>query len=74
MPDSFILKVPKSGLFGDLTGAAFVSTVAVTVGVPIGTDLAAIVLALFLDRAILRRNNTQTRFTGTFHLGNSRHA
>lgn len=53
--------------------AAFVPTVAMSARMPVGADLAAIVFAIFLNCAVVGRNDAKTRFTGAFHLSCSSH-
>ncbi len=43
-----------------------------TCSMPIGTGVAAVVFAIFLN-GIISIDNAQTRFTGTFHLSHSSH-
>lgn len=55
-----------------MTGATGVTTASTAIGMTIRAGLAAIVLVMLLNR-FARINNTETGFTGTFHLRNGRH-
>jgi hypothetical protein len=62
---------PLPGKSLAMTSAARVTT-ARTVGMPLSTGFAAIVVRLFFN-GLASVNNTQARVTGTFHLSNGSH-